>query len=470
MKLPAPTIRLKIALPFTLLFAAAGVLVAYVSVSLISTTLDRRLESQIEEASEMISQTGFALNPAIVQNLKAVVGAEIVTYRRDGDVIVSTLGPGLPERMLEQEILTADIAYLIFAMGHPLVMRSARVRGETFRIAYRPVRSPPGTVLAMAFSTSDIAETRAAIARSIGVITVFAIASMALLSVLIARSITSPITRLVEFTGRLAAGDLSHTAEVETADEVGQLVTAFNEMVERLRASEQELLHSEKLAVTGQLAARVAHDIRNPLSAIKMRAQMLRNKLQPESGGGESLEAILREIDRVERVVEGLLDLSRPGELALQTGDANDVMEEALRAIAPTLAHRKVEVVRQLDPDLPPARFDEDRLINALLNLVANAADAMPEGGELVVASGASDDASSLYLEIRDHGPGIEAEHLERLFDPFFTTKREGVGLGLLNARSIVERHGGRLELQPAEPTGTRARIVLPVAGRPRVA
>ncbi len=463
MKLPEPTIQLKIALPFTLLFAATSLVVALISSSLISRTLEERLQSQIEEVSEMISQAGFAMNPAILENLKAVVGAEIVTYRRDGEVIVSTLG-GEGERALLDAIRSPAVIDPIFAQGEPLVIRRLSAAGRSYRIAYRLLRSPPGTLVALAFPTSDIEETASAIARSIGVIALLAIAVMALLSQLIARSITSPIKQLVESTGRLAAGDLGHTARVESRDEVGQLGLAFNDMVKRLRASEQELLHSEKLAVTGQLAARVAHDVRNPLSSIKMQAQLLRNKLGPGQSGRGSLEAILREIERVERVVEGLLDLSRPGELTLEIGNVNEVLEEALRAAEPTLTHRKVAIERRLERDLPAARFDGDRLENALLNLIANAADAMPEGGTLVAATGSAEDGSTLFLEIRDHGPGIDPGVRDKLFDPFFSTKREGVGLGLLNTKSIVERHGGRVDLLKGDPAGTRARITLPVA------
>jgi signal transduction histidine kinase len=469
MKLPTPTIQLKIALPFTLLFAATSLVVALVSISLISRTLDQRLQSQIEEVSAMISQAGFAMNPTILDNVKAVVGAEIVTCERNGRVITSTLRGETASELLAA-VRSPDATEAIFAQGTPLVIRRVAVGGESYRIAYRPLQSPPDTLVALAFPTSDIEATAAAITRSIGVIAALAIAVMALISQLIARSITSPIKRLVDFTGSLAAGDLSRTAPVASRDEVGQLVRAFDEMVQRLRASEQELLHSEKLAVTGQLAARVAHDVRNPLSSIKMRAQLLRTRIGPEPADRESLEAILREIERVERVVEGLLDLSRPGELSLATGDVNDVLEEALRAIEPTLTHRKIAVERCPQRDLPAARFDADRLTNAVLNLIANAADAMPDGGSLVAATGSDEDGTSVYLEIRDRGAGIDPGIRDKLFDPFVTTRRDGVGLGLLNTRSIVERHGGRVELLPGDPRGTRARITLPRAGQKLVA
>src|SRR6185295_13525452 len=129
---------------------------------------------------------------------------------------------------------------------------------------------------------------------------------------------------------RVAAGDLGGRAEVGSRDEIGSLAKAFNEMVQQLHESEAKLLRSETLAVAGQLAAGVAHEIRNPLSSIKMQAQLLRAKLAADPGNLVTLDAILREIDRVERVVSGLLDLTRPAQLHLKEAHVNDVVEEAL--------------------------------------------------------------------------------------------------------------------------------------------
>ena len=463
MKLPTLKVQQKIAIPFTLVFVVAMFVAAFVSISLSSWTLELRARNLADHVSDVLSQTGFALNASVIEKLKIIVGAEIVTYKRNGDVTVSTLsGPASAE--LLANIQSPQVTERIFDQGEQLVIRDIQYQGTPYKIAYRPLRSPPNTLVALVFPTGDIAAGTRRIAHTIGVITVLMVVIMLLLSQMIARSITSPVHRLVAFTKRMVAGDLTQKARVESGDEIGTLAVAFNDMVDRLRASEEELLRSEKLVLTGQLAARVAHDIRNPLSSIKMQAQLLRTKLQPGEANQESLQAILREIDRLERVVEGLLDVVRPAELRLERCDVHTVLDEALRSTEAQLKHRKIAIRREFDHGAPAAMLDPHRINNAVLNLIWNAADAMPGGGTLVAATRTKGDRSAVHIEICDDGGGIAPGVHDRLFDPFFTTKRDGVGLGLVNTRSIVERHGGTIELLPAIGRGTRAVITLPAA------
>jgi len=463
MRLPGLRVRHKIVIPFTILFIVTTGVVAFLSISLLSSTLERRLASRVERVSDMISRTGFALSPSILEELKLLVDAEIVTYSTAGEVLVATLDPAANAGLLER-VRDPEVGERIFGQGEPLVMRDLMHDGQPYKVAWRPTRNPPNMLVALIVPTSDLAAAQQAATRTIGLVALVTVLAMGLLSQLIARSITRPVQRLVDFTRRLAAGDLSHSAPVAGHDEIGRLTEAFNEMAQRLRASEQELLHAEKLSVAGQLAARVAHDVRNPLSSIKMHAQLLRSRVDSHDAGRDSLEAILREIDRVEWVVGGLLDLARPEALELEPADVNDVVEDALRATEPTLAHRKIRCERQLDGALPKVRLDPTRLGNALRNLISNAADAMPDGGELRAATRVAQGRSRVEIEIRDDGKGLEGASPEHLFDAFYTTKREGVGLGLLNTRSIVERHGGTVELISRPEGGTRAVITLPVA------
>ncbi len=210
----------------------------------------------------------------------------------------------------------------------------------------------------------------------------------------------------------------------------------------------------------------MAHDIRNPLSAIKMQAQLLRTKLKPGEHDRETLNTVLREIDRVEWVVKGLLDLASPGELHLEPGDINEVLGEALQLTEAKLKHFKIAVQGRFDAAVLPVLLDADRLKQALLNLILNAADAMPNGGTLRVTTGSGSDDSTVTIEICDDGVGLAPNAGDKIFDPFYTTKREGVGLGLVNTKSIVERHGGTIRLTARNGKGTRAVITLPSVGR----
>jgi signal transduction histidine kinase len=464
MRLPALKIQHKIVLPFTLLFVAAMLITAGVSVSLISHVLELRVRQQIDHVSETLAQAGFALNPSILEKLKWMVGAEVLTYRPNGEVLASTWKEPIPAALLAA-LQTPDVAHRLFHQDESVVIREVRWDGAPFRVAYRRLQAPEEGIVALAVPAADIVAARGSIARTLGVVAVLMIALMGLVGHRIARSITAPLQRLVEAAGEVAAGDRSRKITVDSRDEVGTLAAAFDEMVQRLRTSEEDLLHSEKLALTGQLAARVAHDVRNPLSSIKMRAQLLRTKLKPGAENVEVLEGILQEIGRVEWVIAGLLDLSRPAELLLLPRDANDVLRDVLRSMEAQLKHRKIVLRTELQPGLPAVMIDANGLTMALVNLITNAADAMPDGGTLTTRTRATDDDRSIVLEIADDGIGIDPSVRERLFDPFFSTKREGVGLGLVNSKSIVERHGGRLELVAGDGGGTRVVVSLPVAG-----
>jgi signal transduction histidine kinase len=234
-------------------------------------------------------------------------------------------------------------------------------------------------------------------------------------------------------------------------------------MLDRLEVSRDALLRSEKLAVAGLLAARVAHDVRNPLSAVKLQTQMLHDGLRdPEQ---RSLAAAaLRDIEEVERVVRDLLELARPGALARQLSRIEEVVAETLAQLSPGLEHRKIVPVTELAGDLPRVDLDRGRFKLALSNVILNAADAMPTGGRISVSARAVDGGAGVELEVCDDGIGVDPAAAERVFDPFYSTKTEGVGLGLVNARAVVRSHGGRIGLSPRKPRGTCVTIWLPAA------
>lgn len=453
-------IQQKIVAPFAALIVSAMLVAALVSIALESRTLGTHVQEQASHVATMLAQTGFALNSSILDKVKLMIGAEVVTFRADGVVVADTSGGAIGPGLVRLPETTATVRRLL-DQHEPAVVTEVQYEGAPYAVAYRRIESAPDTVVAVAIPTSDIDRTVRPVARTIAAVAALLVATTVLLSHRIARSITLPLTRLVALTKDVAAGHRTRQSAVAGDDEVGALGAAFDDMVQRLRTSERELLDSEKLALTGQLAARVAHDVRTPLSSLKMSAQLLRTKLQPGRENAELLEGLLRDIDRVESVVAGLLDLSRPFELRVEIDDVNTGVEAALRSMEAQLRHRKIAVRRDLAPGLPPVEIDVHRFAAALVNLIANAADAMPDGGTLTAVTRPLDAGARVAVEIRDDGCGIDPATHDRLFDPFFSTKREGVGLGLVNTRTIVERHGGAVELRSNDGGGTCAVITL---------
>jgi signal transduction histidine kinase len=326
-------------------------------------------------------------------------------------------------------------------------------------IAVRPVVGRPGVVVALVAETSELTAATRAVTRAIVLGSAASALVMLVAGHTVVRRVTAPLRRLVDFVRNVSPGTPGQRAAV-SGDEIGVLAEAFNGMLDRLERSQEALVRTEKLGVTGLVAARVAHDIRNPLSSIKMQTQLLQARLGRDPDDQATLSAVLHDIDLVERVVRDLVDTARPGELKRESTSVNAVIRAALQQLAPQFAHRKIVVRSTLSAEVPAVALDVARFQQALLNVLVNASEAMPSGGEISVDS--RYEMGSVIMSICDEGTGIDPAIADRVFDPFVSTKREGVGLGLVNAKAVVEGHGGRITLAPRQPRGTCASIVLP--------
>lgn len=218
---------------------------------------------------------------------------------------------------------------------------------------------------------------------------------------------------------------------------------------------------SEKLAALGQLAATIAHEVRNPLGVMRSAAQTLDETLPPASAAAhEASGFIIAEIDRLANVVQSILAYARPLQLAPRATRVADLFERALLLARPDLDARRVRVARRDTDGLPALQVDSDLISQVLLGLLGNAAEAMPEGGTIELDARQVDGA--VQLRVADRGPGVPAALRDRIFDPFFTTRARGTGLGLAIARQIVEAHGGRIEVTDADGGGACFVVTLP--------
>ena len=231
------------------------------------------------------------------------------------------------------------------------------------------------------------------------------------------------------------------------------------------RAMEAERRRLDRLALLGEMSAVVAHEVRNPLAAIAAGIQHLIASSEPDDPSHESLQMILEESDRVNRIIEEILIISRPVRLKLAPSNISEVMERALRRLEPQAGERGVAVRWHRDPELPPLRGDEARLEQAFSNLLQNALEAMPDGGELEVRTAISPEDKTAVVTVRDSGGGISDRDLTQIFEPFFTTKPGGTGLGLAIVRRIVEEHGGEISVESELGSGTTFTVTLPLDG-----
>jgi two-component system, NtrC family, sensor kinase len=235
---------------------------------------------------------------------------------------------------------------------------------------------------------------------------------------------------------------------------------------QQLDATEAGLLQTAKLAAVGQLAASVAHEINNPLYAVRNSLFLVEQDLAPDAPQHEFLTLAQNELGRIARIIARMRDFYKPAHSDFQPTDLNALIHETLYLAATYLEHAGIHVEATLDPTLPTLIASADQIRQVLLNLVLNACDAMPGGGTLTVSSKAED--GDVTIAVCDTGIGMPAEVHERLFEPFFTTKASGTGLGLSVSYHIVVQHGGALQIDSAPGAGTRCYVRLPLRYEPR--
>jgi two-component system NtrC family sensor kinase len=307
--------------------------------------------------------------------------------------------------------------------------------------------------------------------RSIWALAVLAAMTLAvgLLVSLHVRRLLAPLARVTERARSVAGGDLETRPVEPSDDEIGQLEVAFEKMVSGLSRAQALALSNERLAAIGKMAAHVTHEIRNPLSAMGLNVELLEEEISHGSQlAADSAEvknllaAIQREVQRLEQLSEEYLRVARLPEPRMEADDVATAVRDIVSFARPEIELARCTVAIDVEPDLRPALFDEGQLRQALLNLLRNAREAMPDGGPIGVRVEGT--GMSVVIDVEDRGGGIPDEIRARVFDPFFSTKGEGTGLGLAITRHIVEAHGGSVTCERREGGGTRFRIALPIA------
>jgi signal transduction histidine kinase len=289
------------------------------------------------------------------------------------------------------------------------------------------------------------------------------------LSTGLASRFTRPIRKLDAGIRKLSAGDLDVAVDAGDKGEIGRLARAFNEMAGKLRANrerEREMVRREKLSSLGRLAAGVAHDVRNPLHSIGLTLQHLSESARPESTDRQeefdhSIDVIRGEIRRLDDLVGNFLRFARTERQERRPVDMSELLRETVLLVEKEAERRGVRIDLATSDDLTPVMADGERIRSAILNLILNSFEAMPEGGALTLELRA--DGDEVVLVVADTGEGIPEEDRERVFDFAYTSRETGHGLGLAMVHHcVVEEHGGRVSLESRPGEGTEVRLRLP--------
>lgn len=303
-------------------------------------------------------------------------------------------------------------------------------------------------------------------------------------SVVLAERITKPLQAFRRGVAAVGQGDLTQRISIQTKDELGELAAAFNEMtaqLARVRELEERLRRADRLAALGTMAAGIAHDIRNPLTSILIFSQLMSLHHDDPDVRAKFDRIVPRELERVQGVIEDMMELARSSMLQLEPTDLNQVLAQILELYESQATSQGVKISREFGPDLPFCMADKKRLHRCFSNLIANGIQAMATGGDLAVrtslvpvtkssnplGSGAAEGAPNglaIRVVISDTGQGIPPDRLSRIFDPFYTTKEKGLGLGMAITHRIIEDHQGSIDVQSQVGLGTTFTIRLPVS------
>lgn len=295
---------------------------------------------------------------------------------------------------------------------------------------------------------------------------------MVFIAAFLTRQLYVTLQRFMEYTKRIGEGDFTPIKPVRKyRDEFTELAEAFNRMIRELDHRHNILVQSHKLRAIGTLVAGVAHELNNPLNNIMLTAALLKEDYIDLSDEEkmEMIEDMIQEAERSQGIVRNLLDFARESEAHIKPLELDRIVQESVRLVANQVRLKKVKLTVEIPSGMPHIHGDEQMLKQVFVNLILNAVDALPQGGQIVVSDAKAEEKGFLAVEVRDNGPGIPEHVLPCIFDPFFTTKTKGkgVGLGLSVTRGIIRRLGGFIRVNSRVGEGTTFTILLPVTTRP---
>ena len=293
---------------------------------------------------------------------------------------------------------------------------------------------------------------------------------VALSSILISRNLARPVEELKRAMDIVGAGRLDAAIAVRSRDEIGELARSFTHMTQKLKETQDQLIQSEKLASLGQMAAAVAHGLRNPLASIRAATQLSLRRVPREDPLREQLGSVIGEVDRLEKRITHLLDFTKPSPYRPVTEKPEQLFQDVLPTFSEKFTQQEIQLRVDYAGDLPEVWVDPFQIELALLEVIANAVEAMPKGGMLTISAcrreqgGSTHGGTDVEIVIVDTGGGIPEDVRTHVFEPFFTTKADGTGLGLAIAKRLIEQNKGTLTIASTGGQGTSVRITLPIA------
>jgi len=364
----------------------------------------------------------------------------------------------------------------VIGKGIPWIAR-AFVVNDWYITAYEPIKDIENNIIGILYVgllEQKFTDMRSDVVFTFLGITILGIAIAFGVSFILANGIVRPVSRLATASKHIADGDFSYKVDIKSNDEIGELGDVFNFMVTSVRErdakikefAQAKIAEAERLAMIGQLAAGVAHEINNPLTGILLYCDLVLKNIPEDSLQRENLEKINNEAKRCKTIVKGLLDFSRQTEPEIKPSSINKIVDDVLSLVKNQPLFLNITINKKKDPSLPMVNVDAAQIQQVSMNIILNAVEAMNGTGELTITTGLTDDKKYIFSSFTDTGCGIAKENLSKIFEPFFSTKKtgRGTGLGLSISYGIIKKHHGEIEVTSELGKGTTFTIKLPVS------
>jgi two-component system, NtrC family, sensor kinase len=480
-----PSLQFKVFLSFALSYLAAVGAITYLTIrshrnllleqmaerartgiNLMELSVANRLYTLDVFQLETIAREAKALADVEYAYIYDVKGRIVGDFHEDRRQLFSTFTDKLGRRIIEsnETLVNINDQEGILDVSKPVVLNHEKLGGIRLGLNLNPM-----------FDEMRIVTVRAVVISAaiflVGLLIIF----------VITMRFIHPIERLTVAAKRIEEGNLEYRVNIDRDDEIGSLATAFDQMAERLMQRERELKQSQdtlrradRLSSLGLLTAGLAHEIRNPLVAIRTFTQLLPERYDDVEFREGFQGLALKEVDRICGLINDLLSFARPSKPNVAPENINDVVENIARILESQAKEKNVVILREFDAKLTKVWIDREQMKQVFMNLILNAIQAMKDGGSIVIATGVSARNNAelireyVQVEIRDTGIGIPQENLEHIFDPFFTSKDEGSGLGLAVSHRIVQEHGGFLTVKSQVGKGTSFFVHVPLGKRIR--
>lgn len=420
------------------------------------------LSKAIQVGVEEVTTTGYTdemrlqnylkkLNAKGVKEISIISPSDEIVASTNPQKIGEQLGPTKKERIIKAEL------------GEPVTKE-----GKVYNVILPVVAGDAHYgYIHLKINLEDFSEIiqNNAIKRIVAIIIVFSMGI--LLAVILSLMYTKPIHNVVSAVKSVAAGDLTVELVTDRKDEIGELTQSFNQMLKKLREEkemEEKLREAEHLSAIGQLARSIAHEIRNPLNFISLSIDHINKKYIPENNlEREKFESLInsikQEIQRLNNLVGDFLDYGKPMRLNLQSTNIEALINEILDLVKIKAEKDNIRM-NFIKKDVPLLYVDPGLIKTCIFNIILNAFQAMPDGGDLNIETNTVN--NKVQIIIKDTGIGVSKENIPRVFEPFYSTKSSGLGLGLAMTKRVIEEHGGKIDFKSEESKGSVITIILP--------